>query len=30
VKAAEVLGITSIHFQSSWQLNEELKRLNVL
>jgi 2-haloacid dehalogenase len=30
VKAAEALGITSIHFQSSWQLNEELKRLNVL
>ena len=30
VKAAETLGITSIHFQSPSQLKEEIKRYNLL
>src|SRR5687768_540599 len=30
VKAAETLGITSIHFQSTSQLKEEIKRYNLL
>jgi 2-haloacid dehalogenase len=30
IKAAEALGINSIHFQSSEQLNLELKQLNIL
>ncbi|MEJ0104689.1 MAG: HAD family phosphatase [Bacteroidota bacterium] len=30
IKAAEELGITSIHFHSPSQLNEELKRHNIL